>query len=246
MASEIIFDEVGYEAGETTILSGISIAIHPGETVSFIGRSGAGKTSALRMINGLLFPTEGAVTIDGETTKEVDLIELRRRTGYVIQGTGLFPHRTVFDNVATVPRLLGWEEGRVALEVDSMLEAVRLSAPKYRSRFPRSLSGGERQRVGIARALVGKPDILLCDEPFGALDPIVRLELQELIRDLKSRLGATVVFVTHDLTEALRVSDRVLLFEAGSVVVEATTAQFLQSRVPLARTFIDAAGVRAS
>lgn len=246
MASEIIFDGVGYKAGDTTILSGISIAIQPGETVSFIGRSGAGKTSALQMINGLLFPTEGTVTIDGEPTKKVDLIELRRRTGYVIQGTGLFPHRTVFDNVATVPRLLGRDEGRVALEVDSMLEAVRLPAQKYRSRFPRSLSGGEKQRVGIARALVGKPDILLCDEPFGALDPIVRLELQELIGDLKSRLGATVVFVTHDLTEALRISDRVLLFEAGRVVVEAPTAQFLQSEVPLARTFIDAAGVRAS
>ena len=242
MSSQIRFEDVSYRAGGNLILSGVSLTVNPRETVALIGRSGAGKSSALRMINGLLFPSEGLVTIDGKRTDRIDLIEHRRRTGYIIQGAGLFPHRTVFDNVATVPRLLKWDDERVEETVGELLSAVSLPPDTYRQRYPRSLSGGEKQRVGIARALAGRPGILLCDEPFGAVDPIVRLELQNLLMSLRERLDATVVFVTHDLREALRVAERIVLIDGGSIEIDISVDQVRTAGSPLFRAFAEAAG----
>src|SRR6185436_6855519 len=172
MASSIELRGVSVKApAGDPILHDVSLRVASGESVALIGRSGAGKTTTLRLMNGLAHPSSGAVDIDGASLTSIDLVALRRRTGYIIQGSGLFPHRSVFDNVATVPRLLGWDEARIREAVDGALARVGLA--KFGERRPRSLSGGEQQRVGIARAIVAEPSILLCDEPFGALDPIV-------------------------------------------------------------------------
>jgi osmoprotectant transport system ATP-binding protein len=225
------------------ILRDVDLRIAAGEAVAFIGRSGAGKTTSLRLINGLATPASGDVCIDGVPLARTDVIALRRRTGYVIQGSGLFPHRSVFDNVATVPRLLGWDEQRVRDCVVDALQAVSLAPERFATRRPRSLSGGEQQRVGIARAIVASPAILLCDEPFGALDPIVRRELQETFR--ARRGDATLVFVTHDLAEAMRVAERIVLFDGGTVVVDSGARDFALHDHPLVRQFVDAARIPA-
>ena len=225
------------------ILHDITIGIRAGEAVALIGRSGAGKTTALRTINGLVRPTRGEVFVDGVALSATDLIALRRRTGYIIQSAGLFPHRSAYDNIATIPRLLGWPEEKIRAAAEAMMARLDLPMERFGSRLPRSLSGGEQQRVGIARAMIASPSILLCDEPFGALDPIVRRELQDVFRALRS--GVTIVFVTHDLGEALRVCERVILLEAGRIVADSPAADLRALDVPLVQRFVAAASLPA-
>jgi osmoprotectant transport system ATP-binding protein len=223
------------------ILHDVNLSIASGEAVALIGRSGAGKTTALRTMNGLVRPTRGEVFVDGVPLGSTDLIALRRRTGYIIQSAGLFPHRTVYDNIATIPRLLGWPDERIRAAADEIMRKLSMPPDRFGSRYPSSLSGGEQQRVGIARAMIAQPELLLCDEPFGALDPIVRRELQDAFVAMRS--GVTIVFVTHDLAEALRVCERVVLFDAGRVVSDTPAAQFAMQPLPLAQQFVAAANL---
>lgn len=220
------------------ILHDINLQIAAGEAVAFIGRSGAGKTTTLRLVNGLARPTAGDVIVDDVPLATVDLIQLRRRTGYIIQGSGLFPHRTVYENVATVPRLLSWPDAQIRSAAEDILGKLDLPLARFGDRYPRSLSGGEQQRVGIARAMIARPSILLCDEPFGALDPIVRRDLQDAFRALRS--GVTILFVTHDLAEALRVTERIVLFDGGRVVADSPAAKFSALQIPLVQRFVEA------
>ena len=206
--------------------------------MAFVGRSGAGKTTTLRLVNGLVRPTAGDVVVDNVPLATVDLIQLRRRTGYIIQGSGLFPHRTVYENVATVPRLLEWPDAQIRAAAEDILAKLDLPLARFGDRYPRSLSGGEQQRVGIARAMIARPTILLCDEPFGALDPIVRRDLQDAFRALRS--GVTILFVTHDLAEAMRVTERIVLFDGGRVVADSPARQFSTLQVPLVQRFVEA------
>jgi osmoprotectant transport system ATP-binding protein len=230
----------GVPAGEgpgapPSILRNVSLRIAPGESVALIGRSGAGKTTMLRLMNGIVTPTGGSVLVDGVALASTDLIALRRRTGMIIQGSGLFPHRTVYENIATVPRLLGWDDQRTREAAKTLLAKMAMSFDAFRDRMPRSLSGGEQQRVGIARAMIANPPLMLCDEPFAALDPIVRRELQDTFIALRS--DATIVFVTHDLAEALRMAQRIVLVDAGRIVVDCAARDFMTSEHPLARQF---------
>ena len=223
------------------ILHDLNLRIGAGEAVAFIGRSGAGKTTSLRLINGLATPSRGAMLIDGATP--TDFIPLRRRTGYIIQGSGLFPHRTVYENVATLPRLLKWDEPRTKAEAAQLLDKVGLPFEKFAARYPRSLSGGEQQRVGIARAIVARPEILLCDEPFGALDPIVRRELQDAFTAIREERNATIVFVTHDLAEAMRVAERVIVFDQGRIVADTPARELPRHDAPAVRALVAAASL---
>jgi osmoprotectant transport system ATP-binding protein len=223
------------------ILHDLDLRIGAGEAVAFIGRSGAGKTTSLRLINGLAAPSRGAMLIDGAAPR--DFIPLRRRTGYIIQGSGLFPHRTVYENVATVPRLLKWDESRTKAEAAQLLDKVGLPFEKFARRYPRSLSGGEQQRVGIARAIVARPEILLCDEPFGALDPIVRRELQDAFTAIREERNATIVFVTHDLAEAMRVAERVIVFDNGRIVADTPARDLPRHDAPAVRALVAAASL---
>jgi len=223
------------------ILYDINLQIASGEAVAFIGRSGAGKTTTLRLVNGLVRPTSGDVFVDGNSLRTIDLISLRRHTGYVIQGSGLFPHRTVYENITTVPRPLGWSESEARTAAGEMMEKLELPLGRFGDRYPRSLSGGEQQRVGIARAMIARPSILLCDEPFGALDPIVRRDLQDAFVALRS--GVTIIFVTHDLPEALRVAERIVLFDGGRVVMDCPASEFTSQPLPLVQRFVDAASL---
>jgi osmoprotectant transport system ATP-binding protein len=225
------------------ILHDINLRIAAGEAVAFVGRSGAGKTTTLRLVNGLVRPTGGDVLVDDVPLATVDLIQLRRRTGYIIQGSGLFPHRTVYENIATVPRLLGWTDVQIRAGAEEILTKLDLPLTRFGDRYPRSLSGGEQQRVGIARAMVARPSILLCDEPFGALDPIVRRDLQDAFRALRS--GVTILFVTHDLAEALRVAERIVLFDGGRVVADSPSTEFTAQPLPLVQRFVAAASLPA-
>jgi osmoprotectant transport system ATP-binding protein len=243
MAASVDLQDVSVTppGGGDPILRDVTLRIAAGEPVALIGRSGAGKTTTLRLMNGVVRPAAGSVLIDGTNLHATDLVALRRRTGYVIQGSGLFPHRTVFENVATVPRLLGWDASRIERAVGEVLDRVGLA--RFGDRRPRSLSGGEQQRVGIARAIVAQPKLLLCDEPFGALDPIVRRELQDTFVALRG--DVTVVFVTHDLGEAMRVAERIVLFDGGRIVADAPSHAFLEDETPLVRQFVAAARIPA-
>jgi len=223
------------------ILHDLDLRIGAGEAVAFIGRSGAGKTTSLRLINGLATPSRGAMLIDGETVR--DFIPLRRKTGYIIQGSGLFPHRTVYENVATLPRLLKWEETKTREEATKLLDKLGLPFEKFAPRYPRSLSGGEQQLVGIARAIVARPGILLCDEPFGALDPIVRRELQDSFTAIREERNATIVFVTHDLAEAMRVAERVVVFDGGRIVADTSARELPRHGDPAVRALVAAASL---
>src|SRR6202034_2853495 len=201
-----------YGGGHVAV-DGLSLEVADGEVCVLVGPSGCGKTTTLRMINRLIEPTGGAgplgraqrIVVDGADVMAIDPIELRRGIGYVIQQGGLFPHRRVFDNVAVVPRLLGWEGPRIEARVDELLELVGLDPASYARRFPHELSGGERQRVGVARALAADPPVLLMDEPFAAVDPVTRQRLQNLILDLQKQLRKSIVFVTHDIEEAAKI-----------------------------------------
>ena len=220
-ATEIRFDRVskqfGSENGARPAVSDVSFTIEPGELVVLIGPSGCGKTTLLKLINRLYDPTDGVVYIDDTPSQELPGPDLRRHMGYVIQQGGLFPHYTVADNVAVVPGLLGWDKTRTASRVDELLHLVGLPPEDYRHRYPSQLSGGQQQRVGIARAIAASPGTLLMDEPFGALDAITRARLQEELRDLHDRLGQTVVFVTHDIDEAVLLADRIAVMREGKV-----------------------------
>jgi osmoprotectant transport system ATP-binding protein len=223
------------------ILHDLDLRIGAGEAVAFIGRSGAGKTTSLRLINGLATPSRGAMLIDGEAVR--DFIPLRRKTGYIIQGSGLFPHRTVYENVATLPRLLKWDEAKTRDDAKQLLDKLGLPFEKFAPRYPRSLSGGEQQRVGIARAIVARPGILLCDEPFGALDPIVRRELQDSFTAIREERNATIVFVTHDLAEAMRVAERVVVFDGGRIVADTSARELPRHDAPAVRALVAAASL---
>jgi len=219
------------------IISDLDLEIMRGETLVLLGESGCGKTTTLKLINRLLLPTSGAVLVEGRDTREWNAIELRRRTGYVIQDAGLFPHFTVERNIALVPTLEDWDAERVRGRVGEMLQLVGLAPEKFSGRLPRELSGGQRQRVGVARALAADPPLLLLDEPFGALDPLTRAALQHEFTALQKRLNKTVVFVTHDVREALLVATRVGLMHAGRIVLLDTPQNFLRSDEPHARAY---------
>jgi len=196
----------------------ISFEVAAGETLVLVGASGCGKTTTLKMINRLVEPSSGEIRIDGEPVADADPVALRRRIGYVFQGIGLFPHWSVADNVAAIPRLLGWPEARVRDRVDELLGRVGLPGNDFRDRHPAELSGGQRQRVGVARALAAESKVLLMDEPFGAVDPVTRDGLQQELISMRAELGLTIVLVTHDVTEALLLADRVAVMERGRIL----------------------------
>ncbi len=220
----------------SVILDRISLTIARGERLAYLGRSGAGKTTALKLINGLVVPSGGVMAIDGVALAEQDLVTLRRGIGYVMQHPALFPHRTVFDNIATVPRLLGWDEARTGEAAEGLLRQLELPIERFGERYPRMLSGGEQQRVAIARAMIVAPRLLLCDEPFSALDPLIRAEMQSLL--IAAAKDTTLVFVTHDVREALRVAARIVVFDAGRVVADTTSATLAEHEHPLVRKFV--------
>jgi osmoprotectant transport system ATP-binding protein len=219
----ITFEKVTRRFGDRVAVNALDLQIRAGEIVILVGPSGCGKTTTLRMINRLVEPSEGRILIDDVDTASWKPEELRRGIGYVIQQVGLFPHQTVADNVATVPRLLGWDRARIAARVEELLDLVGLPAAEYARRHPSELSGGQRQRVGVARALGADPLILLMDEPFGAIDPVVRLRLQHELLRLQSVVRKTIVFVTHDIDEAVRLGDRVALFADGGHLMQYDT-----------------------
>jgi osmoprotectant transport system ATP-binding protein len=224
------------------ILETFSLEIRRGETLVLLGRSGSGKTTALRLINRLLEPTSGKVPVDGRATLEWNAVELRRRIGYVIQDAGLFPHYTVERNVAIVPHLEKWPEERVRARVTELLHLAGLDAAQFARRYPRELSGGQRQRVGVARALAADPPILLMDEPFGALDPLTRSDMQKEFVALQKRLSKTIVFVTHDVREALLLASRIALLENGKMIGMYTPDEFRVAKEPLAAAYVAACG----
>jgi osmoprotectant transport system ATP-binding protein len=205
----------------------VSLAVEPGEFVVLLGPSGCGKTTLLKMVNRLYEPTGGRILLDGRPVSGMSTTALRRGIGYVIQQTGLFPHMRVADNVAVVPKLLGWKRDAIRQRVDELLELVGLPPGEFRRRYPAQLSGGQQQRVGLARALAGNPTTLLMDEPFGALDAITRSRLQEELRQIHDRLGQTVLFVTHDIEEAVRLADRIVIMRTGKVVQYDTPLQIV-------------------
>lgn len=223
------------------LLAGLNLQVQRGETLVLLGRSGSGKTTTLKLINRLLTPASGEVRVNGAPTSAADLIQLRRSIGYVIQESGLFPHYTVERNVGLVPQIEGWPKERIHARVEELLSLVGLE-PQLASRYPHQLSGGQRQRVGVARALAADPAILLMDEPFGALDPLTRDELQREFLSLQKRLNKTVVFVTHDLHEALRMGSRIALMEAGKLVTILSPKDFLRSKDLLAAAYVRAFG----
>jgi osmoprotectant transport system ATP-binding protein len=240
--SAIQFRNVSYrlENGRE-LLHDLNLEVRRGETLVLLGRSGSGKTTTLKLINRLLTPSAGEVRVEDRSTGEWDVIRLRRMIGYVIQDVGLFPHFTVARNIGLVPQIENWSPARIQQRVEKLLELVGLDQSLV-ERYPRELSGGQRQRVGVARALAADPPILLMDEPFGALDPITRAELQREFLALQGRLHKTVVFVTHDLREALLLGTRIALMEAGSLISANTPQEFVNSTEPIVAAYVAAFG----
>ena len=242
MSAIVEFREAGYSVaraqGSSEILRELTFTVEAGETLVLLGRSGSGKTTALKMINRLLSPTSGEVLVEGKPTAAWDPIRLRRRIGYVIQETGLFPHFTVAENVGLVPRLEGWTPERIDLRVNELLEQMGLPSREFSARYPRELSGGQRQRVGVARALAADPPVLLFDEPFGALDPVTRLDLQKQFLALRNALNKTAIFVTHDVREAMMLGTRVGLMRNGRLELLSPPGEFLQAENDEARAFL--------
>ncbi len=222
------------------LLSDLNLQVHRGETLVLLGRSGSGKTTTLKLINRLLEPTAGEVLVEGRPTTAWDPIRLRRRIGYVIQEVGLFPHFTIERNVGLVPRLEGWPTERIQARVHELLKLVGLDPEKFAMRRPHELSGGQRQRVGVARALANDPPILLMDEPFGALDPITRAEMQREFQLLRDQVKKTIVFVTHDLREALLLATRIALLEGGKLVGVYAPEEFLRAKDPAVAAYVEA------
>lgn len=237
----IEFREVSFRVGSTQVLSGFNLQVSRGETLVLLGRSGSGKTTTLKLVNRLVSPSSGQIFVNGQRNDQVEATRLRRGIGYVIQDAGLFPHFTVEKNIALVPRIEGWPKERIQARVQELLQIVGL-APELGTRYPHELSGGQRQRVGVARALAADPEILLMDEPFAALDPLTRDELQREFLLLQQRLHKTVVFVTHDLREALRLGSRIALMEAGKLVTVLTPHEFVKSSDPWAAAYLRAFG----
>lgn len=234
------FENVGFAFDQKRVLDGVGFEVRAGEALVLLGRSGSGKSTALRLVNRLLVPDSGEVRVEGRATTEWSATRLRRRIGYVIQELGLFPHLTVSENVAVVPRLLEWPPERVRARTEELLDLVGLPAAEFGERYPRALSGGQKQRVAVARGLGADPAILLCDEPFGALDPITRGELQREFRRLSRHLEKTVLFVTHDVREARYLADRVGLLADGRLRFLGSVAEFEASVDPAVRDFRDA------
>ena len=243
--SAIEFQDVSYSAPSgARILEHFSLSVASGEVLALVGRSGAGKTTLLRLVNRLAIPAAGRVLVGGRDTREWDPIRLRRSIGYVIQDVGLFPHLTVADNVAVVPRLERWDPARVATVVAQLLDLVGLAADVHGARWPDQLSGGQRQRVGVARALAADPGVLLMDEPFGALDPVTRSELQREFRAIQSRLRKTVIIVTHDMAEALSLADRVAIVEDGQLIACDSPAAIVDADDPRIARLLEAVILR--
>jgi osmoprotectant transport system ATP-binding protein len=238
-APAIEFDHASFRLNGRPLIQDLVLSVKQGETLVLLGRSGSGKTTALKLINRLLLPTSGDVRVNGRRTTDWDPIRLRRGIGYVIQDGGLFPHFTVERNIALVPRIENWPQARVEARVRELLATVGLSED-LASRYPNQLSGGQRQRVGVARALAADPPILILDEAFGALDPITRSEMQKEFRALQQRMRKAVIFVTHDLREALLLADRIALLEEGRLIVDLAVADFARSRDPLVRAYMEA------
>ncbi len=238
-APAIEFDHASFLLHGRPLLENLNLSVKKGETLVLLGRSGSGKTTSLKLINRLLTPTHGEVRVNGRSTTEWDPIPLRRSIGYVIQDGGLFPHFTVERNIGLVPRIENWEPQRIKERVHELLVTVGLGE-ELKSRYPSQLSGGQRQRVGVARALAADPQILMLDEAFGALDPITRSEMQKEFRALQQRMKKTVVFVTHDLREALFLADRIALLEDGHLIVDLPAAEFSHSQHPLVRAYVEA------
>jgi osmoprotectant transport system ATP-binding protein len=231
-AAEIVFDRATkrYPGRAEPAVRELTLTVPAGEICCLVGPSGAGKTTAMKMVNRLIDITEGDITIGGTSVRSLDVTALRRGIGYVIQQVGLFPHMSVADNVATVPRLLGRSRSETSSRVDELLDLVDLPAVDYRGRFPAQLSGGERQRVGLARALAANPPVMLMDEPFGALDPITRARLQQELLRIQNELHKTVLFVTHDIDEAILIGDRIAILREGGVLAQYDTPEALLAR----------------
>lgn len=207
-----------YDAGAAPSVDNLKLEVPEGSTVALIGPSGCGKTTTMRMINRLIEPTEGRIFVNGEDVTKADPVQLRRHIGYVIQNVGLFPHMTIAENIAAVPNLLGWDQPKIVKRTEELLGLVGLDPQEMLKRYPRQLSGGQRQRIGVARALAADPAVLLMDEPFGAIDPIARARLQDEFKQILNRVRKTVVLVTHDLDEAIRLGDRIAIMRAGKIV----------------------------
>ena len=214
----IEIDDITKSYSGTVVVDRVNLTIEPRSICVIVGTSGSGKTTLMRMINKLVTPTSGHIRIDGEDIAGIPAYELRRRIGYAIQGHGLFPHRTVAQNIATVPKLLGWDKSKTADRVDELLSLFQLDPGQFRDRLPHELSGGQQQRVGVARALAASPNILLMDEPYGALDPVIRAKAQEDLLALQHKLGTTVVLVTHDMEEAIHLGDTIAVMDKGKLL----------------------------
>lgn len=212
---------------ENTVVDDVSFVVAPGTICVIVGTSGSGKTTLMRMVNRLVEPTRGIVKIDGEDNRNVPAFELRRRIGYAIQGHGLFPHRTVAQNIGTVPTLLGWDKAKIADRVEELLDLFQLNPGTFANRYPQELSGGQQQRVGVARALAAKPNILLMDEPYGALDPVIRGKAQEDLLAIQRRTGTTIILVTHDMEEAIHLGNKIAVMDGGKLVQYATPQEIL-------------------
>jgi osmoprotectant transport system ATP-binding protein len=222
------------------LISGLDLAVRSGETLMLLGRSGSGKTTTLKLINRILDASQGEVRVEGRSVHAWDVIRLRRHIGYAIQEAGLFPHYTVAENVALIPKLERWDAARIDSRTREVLQLVGLPFHQFADRYPHQLSGGQRQRVGLARALAADPPVLLMDEPFGALDPITRAELQQEFRELKRKLSKTVVFVTHDVAEALMLGDRIALMDSGTLKGVFTPEEFLRSNDDAVQPYLSA------
>lgn len=223
----IEIDGISKAYGQVTVVDNVSMTIETGSIATIVGTSGSGKTTLLRMINRLVEPSKGNIRIDGEDTAAIPPHELRRRIGYVIQGHGLFPHRTVAENIATVPKLLGWPQDRIKARVEELLELFQLDPAEFGPRFPHELSGGQSQRVGVARALAAEPNLLLMDEPFGALDPIIRAKAQTDLLAIQRHFGTTIILVTHDMEEAFGLGDKIAVMDGGHLLQYAGPADML-------------------
>lgn len=233
------FQNVNFAAGDIQILKNLNLEIKQGEILVLLGESGCGKTTTLKLINRLIEPTSGKVLVEGKATTDWDAIKLRRRIGYVLQEAGLFPHFTVEKNVALVPDLENWNSGEKQERTFEMLSLVGLEPERFAKRFPSELSGGQRQRVGVARALAANPDLLLLDEPFGALDAITRSRLQKEFAKLVKDLDKTAVFVTHDLQEAFALGTRICLMDKGEIALVETPENFRESNLPLVCEYLE-------